>query len=60
VVWGMDTSNVDWVFVRGHALMRGGVLEADVQRARSLATSARERVSVASGLIVGAAQGGEG
>ncbi len=60
VVWGMDTSNVDWVFVRGRALMRGGVLEADVQRARSLATSARERVSVASGLIVGAAQGGEG
>ena len=34
VVWGMDTSNVDWVFVGGRVLMRDGVLEADVQRAR--------------------------
>ena len=33
VVWGMDTSNVDWVFVGGRVVMRGGVLEADVQRA---------------------------
>ena len=38
VVWGMDTSNVDWVFVGGRALMRGGVLQADVQRARDLAS----------------------
>ena len=30
VVWGMDTSNVDWVFVGGRVLMRDGVLEADV------------------------------
>jgi cytosine/adenosine deaminase-related metal-dependent hydrolase len=59
VVWGMDTSNVDWVFVGGHALMRGGVLQADVQRAREMATSARQRVAVASGLVVGAAAGGE-
>ena len=59
VVWGMDTSNVDWVFVGGRVVMRDGVLEADVQRARSLATTALERVAAASGLIVGAAPGGE-
>jgi cytosine/adenosine deaminase-related metal-dependent hydrolase len=58
VVWGMDTSNVDWVFVEGRALMRGGLLDADVQRARSLATEARRRVAEASGSIVGAAPGG--
>ena len=54
VVWGMDTSNVDWVFARGRVVMRAGVLEADVPRARSLATAAQHRVSV------GAAQGGQG
>lgn len=58
VVWGMDTSNVDWVFAGGRVLMRGGVLEADVERARDLATAARERVAAASGLVVGAAAGG--
>ena len=60
VVWGMDTSNVDWVFVGGRVLMRDGVLEADVQRARSLATAARQRLAAAAGLMVGAAPGGEG
>jgi 5-methylthioadenosine/S-adenosylhomocysteine deaminase len=53
VVWGMDTSNVDWVFVGGRVVMRGGVLEADVQRVRSLATTALERVAAASGLMLG-------
>jgi 5-methylthioadenosine/S-adenosylhomocysteine deaminase len=53
VVWGMDTSNVDWVFVGGRVVMRGGVLAADMQRARNLATIALERVAAASGLIVG-------
>lgn len=57
VVWGMDTSNVDWVFVAGQALMRGGVLQADLQRARDLAVAARERVIAASGLAVGVARG---
>jgi cytosine/adenosine deaminase-related metal-dependent hydrolase len=57
VVWGMDTSNVDWVFVGGRVVMRSGVLEADVERARRLATTALERVGAASGLLVGAAQG---
>jgi len=59
VVWGMDTSNVDWVFVAGRVVMREGVLEADVQRARILATEARQRVAEASGLVVGAVPGGE-
>ena len=52
VVWGMDTSNVDWVFVGGRALMRSGFLEADVARARDLANSAQGRVATASGLLV--------
>jgi cytosine/adenosine deaminase-related metal-dependent hydrolase len=45
VVWGMDTSNVDWVLVDGRVVMRNGVLEADVARARALAEAARERVA---------------
>jgi 5-methylthioadenosine/S-adenosylhomocysteine deaminase len=60
VVWGMDTSNVDWVFVGGRALMRKGMLDADVQRARRLATEARRRLTDGSGSIVGAASGGTG
>ena len=59
VVWGMDTSNVDMVLVDGRVVMRDGVLEADVQRARELATAALERVAAASGLVVGAAHGGQ-
>jgi 5-methylthioadenosine/S-adenosylhomocysteine deaminase len=59
VVWGMDTSNLDWVFVGGRVTMRDGILEADVQRARSLATTARQRVADASGLVVAAVAGGE-
>lgn len=51
VVWGMDTSNVDWVFVGGEALMREGDLTADVARARELANSARQRVAAAAGLL---------
>jgi cytosine/adenosine deaminase-related metal-dependent hydrolase len=60
VVWGMDTSNVDWVFAGGRALMRDGVLEANVERARTLATAARQRVADPSRLEVGVALGGEG
>jgi 5-methylthioadenosine/S-adenosylhomocysteine deaminase len=60
VVWGMDTSNVGWVFAAGRALMRDGALETDVQRARALATSARERVAAAGGLVVRAGAGGGG
>ena len=54
VVWGMDTSNVDWVFVGGQVLMRNGVLEADVERARQLALDAQRRVAAASGLVLSA------
>jgi cytosine/adenosine deaminase-related metal-dependent hydrolase len=53
VVWGMDTSNVDWVFVGGRAVMRDGVLDADVHRARDLAMSAQQRVADGSGLLAG-------
>lgn len=60
VVWGMDTSNVDIVLVGGRVLMRDGVLQADVQRARGLATTAQRRVAAAAGSVVGAAPGGVG
>ena len=59
VVWGMDTSNVDWVFAAGRALMRNGTLEGDVERARRLAVAAQRRVATAAGLAVGSAAGGE-
>ncbi|HEX9762065.1 MAG TPA: amidohydrolase family protein, partial [Acidimicrobiia bacterium] len=60
VVWGMDTSNVDWVFVGGRALMRDGALVADVERARDLAWASQRRVGVASGLLAGLGTGGSG
>jgi len=53
VVWGMDTSNLDWVFVRGVPLMREGVLAADLPRATAIATKARDRVATAAGLLSG-------
>jgi 5-methylthioadenosine/S-adenosylhomocysteine deaminase len=53
VVWGMDTSNVDRVFVSGRAVMRGGVLDADVTRARNLATVARRRMTESFGAAPG-------
>ena len=59
VVWGMDTSNVDWVFVAGRALMRSGAFEANVEQVRNLATAAQHRVDTAAGLAVGAAPKGE-
>lgn len=58
VVWGMDTSNLDWVFVAGDALMREGELVADVANARTLAIAAQRRVASAAGLLAGA--GGSG
>jgi cytosine/adenosine deaminase-related metal-dependent hydrolase len=53
VVWGMDTSNVEWVFVAGEARKRHGRLVADVARARDLATAARERVGPSSAVVGG-------
>ena len=47
VVWGMDTSNVDWVFVGGRPVLRGGVLEANVDRARTLAAAAGRHLATA-------------
>jgi cytosine/adenosine deaminase-related metal-dependent hydrolase len=52
VVWGMDTSNLDWVFAGGRPLMRNGVLEGDVTTARELAVQAQRRVSVNAGVLV--------
>ena len=47
VVWGMDTSNVDWVFVGGTSLVEHGELTADVARARALAVAAQRHVTAA-------------
>jgi 5-methylthioadenosine/S-adenosylhomocysteine deaminase len=57
VVWGMDTSNLAWVFVAGKTLMRDGELQGDLERARRLAVEARDRVANAAGLAVGAGGG---
>lgn len=54
IVWGVDTSNIDWVLVAGHALVREGELVADVNHVRGLAMAAHERVGKASGLLAGA------
>jgi 5-methylthioadenosine/S-adenosylhomocysteine deaminase len=53
VVWGMDTSNVDWVFVGGAPLVEHGELTADVANARALAVAAQRRVEAAAGLLAG-------
>ena len=58
VVWGMDTSNVDHVFVSGRAVMRGGVLDADAAHARNLATVARRRMTESSGATLGTLSAG--
>lgn len=44
VVWGMDTSNLDSVFVAGKPVMSGGYLRADVERASRLADAAAARI----------------
>jgi 5-methylthioadenosine/S-adenosylhomocysteine deaminase len=49
VVWGMDTSNVDSVFVAGKALKRSGHLTGNVDRARKLAIESRDYVVARSG-----------
>ena len=51
VVWGMDTSNVDWVLVGGEVLMREGRLTGDVAEVRNLARDAQRRVASASGIL---------
>jgi len=50
VVWGMDTSNIDSVFVAGKALKRNGQLvNVDLDRARKLAVESRDYVVARSG-----------
>ena len=60
VVWGMDTSNVDWVFVAGQPVMRNGVLDADLDRARNLAAAAQQRLKGAARALVETGSGGMG
>ena len=51
VVWGMDTSNVDSVFVAGTALKRNGkLLHVDLDHLRKLAYESRDYVIAQSGL----------
>lgn len=57
VVWGVDSSNLDWVFVGGRPLMRNGVLEGDIERARRLAGEARDRVLAAAGRLADSGTG---
>jgi len=45
VVWGMDTSNVDWVLVGGRTLVANGELTADLPRARGLAAAAQRHLA---------------
>jgi hypothetical protein len=52
----MDTSNVDWVFVAGRPVLRNGLLEADVARARELASTAQRHVAGAGGLLAEAGE----
>ncbi|HVR34136.1 MAG TPA: amidohydrolase family protein, partial [Acidimicrobiia bacterium] len=53
VVWGMDTSNVDSVFVAGEPLVREGACVADTSQARQLAIAAQRHVGEAAKLFVG-------
>jgi len=58
VVWGMDTSNVDSVFVAGRALKRQSELLFDYAHVRDLVVAAQGRVIAAAGSYVTAATGG--
>lgn len=44
VVWGMDTSNVDWLFVGGKPQMREGELVDGLERSLALAVSSHGRL----------------
>jgi cytosine/adenosine deaminase-related metal-dependent hydrolase len=54
VVWGMDTSNVDFVFAGGVPLVERGTLTADVARARALVAAASRADGTDAGLPAGA------
>jgi 5-methylthioadenosine/S-adenosylhomocysteine deaminase len=51
VVWGVDASNIDWVFVGGQALMREGRLDADIGELHRIGSAARDRVAASAGLL---------
>ena len=51
VVWGMDTSNLDWVFVGGRPVVREGSLVADTSEVRQLASAAQQRVAEKAGIL---------
>ena len=53
VVWGMDTSNVDWVLASGRVLKSHGELHADVAGVRSAADEARRHIAAAIGMESG-------
>jgi cytosine/adenosine deaminase-related metal-dependent hydrolase len=57
VVWGMDTSNIDWVFVGGRPLVRNGELLADVDRARALVVAAQGHAASSPGEVAAGAGG---
>lgn len=44
VVWGMDTSNVDWLFVGGEPKVRGGELVEGLEQTLQLARSSHRRL----------------
>lgn len=53
VVWGMDTSNVDSVFVAGKALKRDGeMLNVDLNNIHKMVTESRDYVVEASGFTL--------
>jgi cytosine/adenosine deaminase-related metal-dependent hydrolase len=50
VVWGMDTSNVDSVFIAGKAMKRNGkLLGVDLKNIRKMAYDSRDYVVKTSG-----------
>lgn len=56
VVWGMDTSNIDWVLVGGEIVVREGDLTSDVGRVRDRAIRAQRRVASAAGILATAGE----
>ena len=59
VVWGMDSSNVEWVIVDGRIVVREGNLDRDVAAVRTGALDAVRRVSDAAGLVAAGAEAGQ-
>lgn len=58
IVWGVDTSNLDLVLVGGRAVMRNGVVDADIGAVASLVAEARTRMGLTSHRLATATLGG--